>query len=72
MKPDEVNAIIDFREINGIKYIQVNEAGETLRSDVLTWIIQYCIKEKLNLSWKIKNGNNFLGTQEFLEVIKNQ
>lgn len=66
MKPSEVNAIVDFRKTkNGIDYISINEAGAVLSAQVLTWAIQYALKNKKNLYWKVANGEHWIGSPEF-------
>lgn len=71
MKPSEINAIIDFCNINEIPYLRVKEAGEVLSSKVLTWIIQYALRNKLNLYWEVNGGANYSGSPEFLEAMEN-
>jgi len=71
-KPNEINAILDTRKIENIDYINVLEAGETLRADVLSWVIMYALNNGLNLRWTIKNGSNYIGSSEFLEVMNRQ
>lgn len=65
MKPSNINAIVDEREKNNIKYWIVNEAGSTLDSRVLTWLIEYCLLNKVNLAWKIDTGLHWIGSSEF-------
>jgi hypothetical protein len=69
MKPDEVNAIVDFREADGILYMQVTEAGSVLESRVLSWLIQYALKNKYNFLWRINGGRNWIGDTEFNELM---
>lgn len=72
MKPDKINAIIDYRYVNNIKYLCVNEAGEVLRSDVLTQLFLYAINNNLNFLWKVKSGINYIGSAQFLEEMKKE
>jgi hypothetical protein len=69
MKPSEVNAIADVREIEGISYLRLTEAGELLSSAVLTWFLQYAISKGLNFYWEIERSPNYLGSPEFIAVI---
>jgi hypothetical protein len=71
MKPSEINAIVDFRKIDNtdIQYIKIHEAGETLRSDVLSWLLQYALKNQLNLIWTVNGAQNWLGSPEFVEAV---
>jgi hypothetical protein len=70
MKPNEINAIIDFKKIKNtdIEYIRVVEAGETLRSDVLSWLISYSLLKRYNLYWTVNEANYWQGTTEFCEI----
>lgn len=70
MKPNEINAILDFCEIEKIQYLKVIEAGERLDSRVLTWIIQYVISNNLNLYWTVDGGANWIGTPNFTDAIQ--
>lgn len=67
MKPDQINAIICDKEINGIPYISVVEAGSILDSRVLSWIISYVLKNQLNLSWEADGGTSYIGNSDFIE-----
>lgn len=69
MKPDQVNAIIDFKEIKGIPYMRVTEAGSVLESRILSWLIQHALKNKYNFLWHIDGGKNWIGTVEFNELM---
>jgi len=69
-KPNEINAIVNMRVINGIEYLSLKEAGQTLRSDVLSWVIQYGLNNKLNIYWEVNGGANYLGSPEFISQIQ--
>ena len=65
IKPSEINAIIDEKKKDGIEYFLVHEAGETLDSKVLTWLIQHCLATSKNLVWKIDGVPYWIGSAEF-------
>lgn len=69
-KPNQINAIIDRRFIKDIPYINVIEAGETLQSNVLSWIILYAVNNNLNLCWRVDGSEHWIGNNEFLTVMK--
>lgn len=69
-KPNEINAILDIRHIDNIPFINVLEAGETLRSDVLSWLIANTINKGWNLRWEIGKGSHWIGSQEFLDAME--
>jgi hypothetical protein len=68
MKPDEVNAILTQRTNGDIEHIELVEAGETLRSEVLSWAILYALNNNLNLKYQINGGWNQIGSPEFLKA----
>jgi hypothetical protein len=70
MKPSEINAIIDFRKINDtdIEYIKIHEAGETLKSSVLSWVITYATSKGYNLYWTVNGANYWQGSLEFCQL----
>jgi hypothetical protein len=70
MKPDNINAIIDTRVLNGIPYLRLLEAGEPLSSKVLTWVIKYAIFNNINLLWKINGVEHLIVSQEFLSAFE--
>lgn len=69
LKPDLVDVIIDYRELEGHKYIKLTEAGSVVSSRVLNWFIQFVIQNQLNAVWEIEGGINWLGTPEFNSLI---
>lgn len=68
MKPDHVNAILVSRKNNGFEYLEVNEAGEKLKSEVLSWAIMYALQHKINLLYMLDGGFNRIGSEEFLKA----
>lgn len=68
MKPDEVNAIFTWRAAGNITYMSLHEAGEKLRSDVLSWTIHHAIANNINLLYHINGGQNRIGTPEFIKA----
>jgi hypothetical protein len=66
MKPDKINAIIRWLDIDGCKALKIIEAGSTLRSDVLTYMIIYAMKNQVNLIWEVDGGTNYFGSNEFI------
>jgi hypothetical protein len=65
MKPSEVNSIIDERFIEGIPYLSLKEAGETLQPRVLSWFILFGLKNKINIWWMLEGGENWIGSPDF-------
>lgn len=72
MKPNEIGSIVDYREIEGISYISITDAGQPISPKVLTWFIHYALSKQLNLLWYIDGGINFIGSKDFLEIMNQQ
>ena len=74
VKPNEINTIITRRkfEDSGIEYLDMSEAGEKLRAEVLSWFIMYAMEKGLNVRWQINGGANWFGSQEFLDAMKKE
>jgi hypothetical protein len=70
MNPNEINAIIKFDNIQGVNFMSVVEAGETLQSKVLSWLIQYAVNHKLNFIWHINGHSNWIGSPEFHQIME--
>lgn len=68
MKPDEINAILVWRTAGKHGYMSIHEAGEKLRSDVLSWAVHHALANNLNLVYHIDGGHNRIGSQEFLKA----
>jgi hypothetical protein len=68
MRPNISGAIVTEREVEGIKYWDVSECGETLKSEVLSWLVMYTIDHQSNLQYRINSGAFKIGQQDFLET----
>lgn len=68
MRPDQVMAIMVSRQREGHNFLEINEAGEKLRAEVLSWAVMYCLERNLNLVYFIDGGVNRIGSQEFLAL----
>jgi hypothetical protein len=68
MKPNLINTIIDKRKTkSGIEYLNVMEAGATLEAKVLSNLIVHCLSNRINISWEVEGGRNWVGSEEFLQ-----
>lgn len=67
MRPDKSKVIVTEREVEGIGYWDASECGETLTSDVLSWLIMHTIDNQINFQWRVKNGACKIGQPDFLE-----
>jgi hypothetical protein len=66
MRPNEVNAILVWRKKGNFDYLDLSEAGEKLRAEVLSWAVMYCLHNNFNLQYMIDGGLNRIGSREFL------
>lgn len=71
MKPNEIDAIIDQREVEGIPYINIVEAGRTLDARVLSWVLTDLVAKEKNVKWEIDGGMTWFGSREFLQAFNN-
>ena len=65
MKPSEINAIIDLRQVENHTYLRLKEAGSFMQSRVLSWFFQYILKTGMNALWEVDGGLNWAGSPEF-------
>jgi len=72
MKPDKVGAIVSKKIVKGIEYLELVEAGNVMPAKVLSWFVTYGLNKKLNLLWQVEGGNNWIGSNEFLDAMKPQ
>jgi hypothetical protein len=72
MKPSDINAIIDMRQIDGHQYLNLKEAGSPMQSRVLSWFFQYILKNGTNALWEVDGGSNWVGSPEFNAVMGNK
>jgi hypothetical protein len=68
LKPSEVNALITKMTKNDQTWLEVIEAGEPLRADVLSFMIMYCLNKQINLKYFLKGGANKIGDVSFLAL----
>ncbi|MEI6797720.1 MAG: hypothetical protein WCO04_00705 [Pseudomonadota bacterium] len=69
MRPNDVNAILVWRRKEGFEYLDLSEAGEKLRAEVLSWAIMYCLQHNYNLQYMIDGGLNRIGSRAFLNLV---
>ena len=68
MRPDLSKVLITKRTLKEITYYDIIEAGETMKSYVLNYIIQYALNNKINIKYMIDGGVNKIGSREFSEL----
>jgi hypothetical protein len=68
MKPDLVNIIITKRQVDNFYYYEIVEAGSTIESKSLNWLVQWALNTDNNILYYIEGGVNRIGSQEFLKA----
>lgn len=70
MKPNEIHSIVNYGQQEGIHFIRLVEAGDTLHSKALTWFINYGLSKGINLIWEVDGEMSFIGSSEFIEMVQ--
>jgi hypothetical protein len=71
MKPNKCGVIIREREIDGVKFLEILEAGQKLDSEILSWALNAMTGRVFtNLKYQVSSGWNYFGTEEFFKMIK--
>lgn len=66
MKPDRDNLLIVDKKIKGVKFWKVLEAGQKIRVESLSWLINYALSTGINLEYAIGTGLYRIGSKDFL------
>jgi len=71
LSPNNSNVIFT-RQVKGkFEFLNISEAGRPLEQKVIDWAVSYAEKNKLNLAWSVENVNYVVGSNEFIEMMKN-
>ena len=75
-KPSAIKACVSIENIDEVVYLKAIELdGIMFDSEFLSWLLSFCVGNKINIFWQTKNIPFFLGTPDFLklaETIKKQ
>lgn len=73
MRPDLCGTIVTIRQINDISYVEALEVDGVMRAEVLSFLIMSKLEGRFdNISYEIKGGKNFIGTDEFLQAMSSR
>ncbi len=72
MKPNDIDAIIDIRQLDQYQYISLKEAGSPMQARVLSWFFQYVLTKGLNAVWEVNGGLNWVGSPEFTQAFSSR
>lgn len=56
MRPDLSGVIVTAKVENGEDWLEAHEAGKPLQAYVLSWLVKFCLANKLNLRYMIDGG----------------
>ena len=68
-KPSEVGVMVVNQEIEGIPYLMLIEAGNTVPAEVLSWFLQWIFMNQLNAQWQIGDKMHAVGTPQFTAAL---
>lgn len=72
MKPSRSNVIITHKTSGAdgaVSYYQVTEAGGTIESPVLNWIIHWALRNQHNICYEVAGKHHVMGTAEFRAAV---
>lgn len=72
MRPSDIDAIIDMRQIGEHQYLSLKEAGNPMQSRVLSWFFQYVLKTGMNAIWEVNGGLSWVGNPEFNSLMASE
>jgi hypothetical protein len=68
-KPSIIKACVSVESTSGIVYLKAVELdGVMFDSEFLSWLLSFCVANKINVFWQTKNIPFFLGNPDFLRV----
>jgi hypothetical protein len=68
-KPSLIGAYISLEDINGLGYLQPSEIEKPFDPEFLSWVLSFCVGNKINVFWKTKDIPFCLGSPEFIETM---
>jgi hypothetical protein len=68
-KPSLIKAYISLENINGIHYLQASEMDSPFDPEFLSWLLSFCVGNKINIFWKTGDIPFCLGSLEFIEIL---
>lgn len=73
LKPNKSNVIIVAREIDGVNFLSVSEAGGKMPVEVLSWLfMEYASGRISNIMYQIHGYWNYIGSNKFCEIMAKQ
>lgn len=71
MRPDKSKVILTHKVEQGVPYVYAMETSTKMDSAILSWIVQSCFNNNWNLRYTVDFGNNYLGSKEFVNLMRN-
>ena len=70
LKPSKSKVILTYVKEEEIWFLKATEAGQTMSGEALSYLVIYCLKNNINFCWEIQKTLSWLGSNDFLEVMK--
>lgn len=70
MKPNKSDVLLTFRNLDdlpGVYYLQMKEGYNTVRAEVLNWVIRFATSNGYNLEYQVGTNWYHSGSPEFIE-----
>jgi hypothetical protein len=68
-KPSMIKAFVSVEEVDGMGYLKASEMDKAFDTEFLSWLLSFCVGNKVNVFWKTKNIPFCLGSNEFIEAL---
>lgn len=73
MYPKTSNVIVTRKEYTTDKYyLEITEAGDVLKSKILSWFVVYYFNTQIPIAYQIEGGWNYIGPKDFIDFINNK
>ena len=71
MRPDLSDVIVNIRQFDDGRWVEVVEAGKKIDSSVLSWLLIWAANEKLNIRYQVDGGWFWIKNKPELTETKN-
>ena len=68
-KPSIINAFVSVEEVGGMGYLKASEMSKPFDTEFLSWLLSFCVGNKINVFWKTKDIPFCLGSNEFIQSL---
>jgi len=68
-KPSKIKAFVSIETVEDIGYLRAWEIEGQFDSEFLSWILSFCVSQKINIFWETKNIPFYLGSTNFIDAL---